>query len=331
MKKLIAAALALSTLLFVGCGGDDDDPPPPPGPITITAGTGTAPAIPLVPHDAAWNAVTATTIPLATNRVLPVSPMRTPTGPSKALSAPSTVAMQAIKSGGHLFLRFQWLDLEGVSMERDNWAFDTLQAGFNFRHRTQNGEDQLWVSFAGMPDNVWDTWNWRVLTTAQVGRAEDGRTLDKVTTWDDGANPSAYPNSDNDPARPVKIHETEWAFEGDILLLTETIPSQQGVGGEDNWYDGQKVPGWFINDLNVWAEDTTSRWDVWAAYDFDASYMYTVVMVRDLTTGQLDDLDLAEISRATVRIGVFDDYDDPDWTGGNTRRAFSADFWLVLP
>ncbi len=332
MKKLIAAAMALSTLFFVGCGDDDDDGPPADTTITVTAGIGTAPAIPLVYDDAAWDAVAVTSIPISTSGSLPVSPGKSPLGPSKALAAPSSVDLQAIKSGGHLFLRFQWDDAD-LSMQRENWAFSSAP-GFNF-NPSGNGEDQLWVSFDGLPSGGWDTWNWRVLTTAQVGRAEDGTTQNKVTTWDDGVNPSAYLNSDNDPSRPVKIHTTQWDFMGDVLLQSETIPSGQGIGGEANWTEGQTVPGWYINDLNDWDSDNSSRWDVRTVYDYDPGIgipgRYTVVLARDLATGDNEDLDMGDLGRVKTRIGVFDDFDDLDYVGGSSQRAFSADFWLVLP
>jgi hypothetical protein len=332
MKKLIAAAMALSTLFFVGCGDDDDGPPPPP-PLTVTADTTAAPASPLVYDDAVWNTVASTSIPISTSGSLPVSPGKSPLGPSKALAVPASVDLQAIKKDGRLYLRFQWND-NTLSMQRDNWAF-SLVPGFNFNPQDQNGEDQLWVSFDGLPSGGWDTWNWRVLTTGQVNRAEDGTVLDGDTTWDDGVNPSAYPNRDNDPSRPVKIHTTQWDFMGDVLLQSETIPSGQGIGGEDNWTEDQTVPGWYINDLNDWDSDNSSRWEVPAVYNYDPGIgnpgRYTLVLARDLATGDDEDLDMADLGRVKTRIGIFDDFDNLEETGGSSQRAFSGDFWLVLP
>ncbi|MCK4373437.1 MAG: hypothetical protein KAW61_09820, partial [candidate division Zixibacteria bacterium] len=183
MKKLIVAAMALSTMFFVGCGGDDDDNGNGDTTITVTADTTAAPASPLVYNDAVWTSVASTSIPISTSGSLPVSPGKSPMGPSKALAAPSSVDLQAIKKDGRLYLRFQWNDYS-LSMQRDNWKMLHLD-DFNFFHNDGlNGEDQLWVSFEGAPSGGWDTWNWRVLTTGQVNRAEDGTVIDGDTTWD---------------------------------------------------------------------------------------------------------------------------------------------------
>ncbi|MCK4461343.1 MAG: hypothetical protein KAW46_06035 [candidate division Zixibacteria bacterium] len=332
MKKLIVAAMALSTMFFVGCGGDDDDNGNGDTTITVTADTTAAPASPLVYNDAVWTSVASTSIPISTSGSLPVSPGKSPLGPSKALAAPSSVDLQAIKKDGRMYLRFQWNDYS-LSMQRDNWAISDLD-NYNFALDTSYGEDQLWISFEGLPSGGWDTWNWRVLTTGQVNRAEDGTVIDGDTTWDEGTNPSAYPNSDNDPYRPVKIHGDEWQFTGDVLLQSETVAVMEGYAGRNNWTKGQTVPGWYINDLNDWDSDNSSRWDVQAVYNYDPGIggpgRYTVVLARDLSGGA-EDLDMSETGRVKARIGIFDDYDYLESVGGDTKRKFSGDFWLALP
>ncbi len=338
MKKLIVAAMALSTLFFVGCGGDDDDGPPPDTTITVTADTMTAPATPLVYDDTVWTSVATTSIPISTSGSLPVSPGKSPLGPSKALAAPSSVDLQAIKKGGRLYLRFQWDDAT-LSMQRDNWRMID-SANFNFAHDTLYGEDQLWVSFEGTPSGGWDTWNWRVLTTGQLNLAEDGSVSSGDTTWDDGANRAAFLNPIRnvmDSVRPRYVHIDEWQFTGDILLKSQRLDLDtaynQVLASRHNWNLEQTVPGWYINDDDIdW--DAESRWEIQAVYNYDPGTgnpgRYTLVLARDLS-GSTDDLDMSEVSRVKTRIGIFDDFDNLEETGGSSQRAFSADFWLVLP
>ena len=217
MKKIIVAAMALSTLFFVGCGGDDDDNGNGDTTITVTADTTAAPATPLVYNDPVWNSVQATTIGIAGGTPLPVGPTKSPMGPDKALAVPASVDLQAIKKGGRLYLRFQWVDSE-LSMQRDNWKLNDID-GFNFSTRIGDiDEDQIFVMFEGAPDGGWDTWNWRVLTTGQVNLAE-GMTYDSETLDpDDGGKVTALLNKTGpDDSRPVYIHEDKSDFIGAVL------------------------------------------------------------------------------------------------------------------
>ena len=335
MKKLIVAAMALSTLFFVGCGGDDDDNGPPPDTtITVTADTTAAPATPLVYNDPVWNSVQATTISIAGGTPLPVGPTKSPMGPSKALVVPASVNLQAIKRGGRLYLRFQWDDSD-YSMQRDNWLLDEIE-NFNFSPRYGYiHEDQIFVMFEGAPGGGWDTWNWRVLTTGQVNLAE-GMTYDSDTLdSDDGGKVTALLNKvGTDNRRPIYIHEDKAGFTGDVLYLQETIPAHEGVGAP-GWTTEHTVPGWVIDSTihQQLAVTPESRWDIEAVHVYDVGIgtpnRYTLVLARDLQGFPNDDLDMTEESRLKTRIGVFDDQMDITQTG--TGRAFSADFWLALP
>ena len=340
MKRFLVTAAMLSALMWIGCGGDDDEKPPPDNTIVVTADTMTAPAIPLVYNDAAWNSVAATTIPLSTGSNLPVSPMKTPLGPSKALSAPDSVAIQAIKKGGRLYLRFQWDDGD-LSMKRDVWRLETID-GLNFAHDSTdvNGEDQLWILFDGAPDG-WDAWSWRVLTTAPANLAEDGAIAGGDTIWDAGSNRVSSPNpqlSLYDPKHPRFIHTDRWLFTGDVLNASDRMDLTVGnnyvafLQGANNWTVGQNVPGWYFNNEVDWdavnLSHDDSRWDVRAAYSYDVEAGYTLVLSRDLA-GEDDDLDMSEQSRVTVRIGILDGYKSLD--PGDTRRKFSGNFYLELP
>ena len=330
MKKLIVAAMALSTLFFVGCGDDDDDDPPPDTTITVTADTTAAPATPLTYNDAVWNSVTPTTIALSQTFTLPVAPLRSPLGPSKSLTAPDSVDVQAIKKHGRLYLRLVWTDTDS-SMQRDVWAYD--QPFFNFIHQSYLGEDQVFVLFEGATLTGWDLWNWRVLTTGTMNRAEDGRMVDSNILWDDGPNRVASPNPSGDQLdkRPTYVHQDEWLFTGDILLKSERkLVTWEVTQNDDNWSNTMTVPGWIINDEGIdW--DAESRWEVQAAYNYSAGE-YTLVMTRSLTAREVEkDLDMTELGRIKTKIGIFDDDDDLSWNSSSSQRKFSADFWLVLP
>jgi hypothetical protein len=335
VKKFIVSAIALSTLLWVGCGDDDDDDPPPvDNTVTVTANTTTAPATPLVYNDAVWNNVTATSITLSTGNALPVSPVKTPMGPDKSLSAPSTVDLQAIKKGGRLYLRFQWEDAT-LSMQREAWEFMETE-DFNFQRQTHLHEDQLYVLFEDTSTG-WDMWNWRVLTTGQMGFAEDGTIISGDTTWDAGLNRTASTNEPRGGAndtRPKYVHQDEHLFTGDVLLKSEQlVVTQDVIDGNDNWTPDQTVPGWIINDDVDWANITESRWDVQAVYNYDHGIgnpgLYTLVMVRDLTAHE-DDLDMSELTRVKTRVGILDDFLELGG-GGSSQRKFSVNFWLALP
>lgn len=332
MKKFLVSAIALSTMLWIGCGGDDeDDPLPVDNTVTVTADTTAAPATPLVYNDAVWNNVTATSITLGTGNPLPVSPVKTPLGPDKSLNAPSSVDFQAIKKDGRLYLRFQWTD-PTLSMQRRVWKFKDTDA-FNFEPQTHLYEDQLYVLFEDST-NGWDMWNWRVLTTGQMGFAEDGTISSGDTTWDAGLNRVASTNEPRggvDDTRPKYVHQDEHLFTGDVLLKSERLVVTQDVmNRNDNWTPDQTVPGWIINDDVDWGNITESRWDVRAVHNYDPNTdQYTLVMARDLNAHE-DDLDMLELTRVRTRIGILDDYLELGG-GGSSQRKFSVDFWLDLP
>lgn len=326
MKKLIVSAVALSTLLWVGCGSDDDDPPPPDTTVTVTADTMTAPAMPLVYNDPVWDDVTATSISLL-DPPMPVGPLKTPMGPDKSLNAPSSVDLQAIKKGDRLYLRIQWTDAS-LSMQREQWTY-SLEQGFSF---TINdiGEDQVIALFEGGPGFGWDLWNWRVLTTGIQNKAEDGTWLDGDTVWDAGLNRIATKNATNDIHTPPWFHSSRWEFTGDVLYRSEKISRDSAMtGGTDSWVIGQTVPGWWIDDEVDWTTITESRWDIEAGYNYDSTAdRYTLVMARDMAAHE-DDIDMSVLSRIKTRIGILDN--SLDFGRGSSQRAFSADFWLALP
>ena len=332
MKKLIVSAVALSALFWVGCGDDDDDPPPVETTVTVTADTMTAPATPLVYNDDVWDDVTATSITLSTATALPVAPLRTPLGPNKALAAPSTVDVQAIKKGGRLYLRFQWTDSD-LSMQRDNWLLYDV-ANFNFAPQIHLGEDQVVALFEGDSISGWDMWNWRVLTTGSQNKAEDGSMLDGATIWDAGANHVAYKNATpGDNSSPQRFPNIQWEFTGDLLYKSDTVTRSQALPLRYNWDLNQTVPGWYIDDEMNWAAITESRWDIEAVYNYAVGIgvpnLYTLVMARDLTAHE-DDVDMSELTRIKTRVGILDNY-YLDLGDGSSQRAFSEDFWLNLP
>ncbi|MDH3890590.1 MAG: hypothetical protein OEV49_05865 [candidate division Zixibacteria bacterium] len=331
MKKLIVSTIALSTLLWIGCG-DDDEVIPGDNSITVTPGTTVAPAWPLVYNDAAWDDVTATTISLSTGAALPVGPIKSPLGPDKSLAAPSSVDLQAIKIGDRLYLRFQWADASR-SIQRDNWELNNNET-FRFTwYEGTRGEDEVFAMFEGAPGGGWDTWNWRLLTTGTQNLAEDLTFRNDSLIADAGANSVAFqnrPKSINDPTQPTYVDSSEWEFTGDVMYSNHMRNLDIWVqANARNWTVGQTVPGWYIVAGVDWENIDESRWDVRTAHHFDEQAgQWTVVMSRTLA-GSTDDVSMANISRIKTRIGVLDNY--TDIAPGSSQRAFSADFWIALP
>lgn len=333
MKKLIVSTLALSTLLWIGCGGDDDD-----GggggdnTITVTADTMIAPAMPLVYNDAAWDDVTATSISLSGGAPLPVGSVKSPLGPDKSLSAPSSVDLQAIKKNDTLFLRFQWNDAM-QSLQRDNWELNDSVAFTFTPYEDSRGEDQAFAMFEGAPGGGWDTWNWRLLTTGTQNFAEDLTFRNDSLVADSGLNVTAVRNgakSLNEQDKPFWVHELEWEFTGDIMFKSELKENDIWVHANSRrWPRLQTVPGWYIVDDVNWENISESRWDVRTSHNYDdQAGLWTVVMSRSLT-GSSDDVNMTNLDRIKTRIGILD-----NWTKiatGSSQRAFSVDFWLALP
>ncbi len=332
MKKLFVSAIALSALLWIGCGDDDDNGDDGDNLITVTASTLIAPAMPLVCNDTAWDDVTATSISLKTGNPLPVGPVKTPLGPDKSLAVPPSVDLQAIKKDGRLYLRFQWAD-NSRSIHRDNWELNNTET-FRFTwYENSRGEDEAIAMFDGAPGGGWDTWNWRLLTTGTYNFAEDYTYRNDSLIVDAGLNPMAYQNlpmNFQDPTKPHWVDMTEWEFTGDILWKSNLKDNDHWVqANASRWTLGQTVPGWYIVDDVDWENISESRWDVRTSHYWDeAGEQWTVVMSRTLL-GSSDDVNMTDLTRIKTRIGILDNY--TDFNPGSSQRAFSGDFWLALP
>ena len=332
MKKIFGLLLILPLLLFVGCGSDDDDDDGNGGNGTVTlqevtANTSvSAPTLSSV-NETVWNNVTPAAVDVSTATLPPTV--------AGVASASDSVYVQAIKTGGDLYLRLQWSDSDN-DLWLHNWTI--LDDNYNFTHYVNLGrdEDMLLVMFDGAADG-WDTWRWGSLTTGYVDVAE-GMTWDgSELVSDSGANEVAKVNPEF-AGRPKYVHETKAAFTGDVLYIDDTTSAYMtGNASNDGWAVGtQTVPGYLIDTAIVtWITGNPphpeSRWDSEAISSY-SSGTYTVVMKRSLAgsndIGSVDDLDMSELTRVKAKIGIFDNQIDID--AGSSNRGFTADFWLNL-
>ncbi|MFH1687398.1 MAG: hypothetical protein ABIE70_07740 [bacterium] len=321
MKQLFLAVSVLA-LLLVGCGSDDKgtDNGDPVLPSVTASTTATAPAMTSV-NEATWAGVTETALKISAS-IVP------PTASAKVSTLTDSIHVKAIKTGGRLYLRLQWSD-DSLHMDRDVWQMVDPD-NFNFTHlnvgESSYKEDQLYVLFEDQTNATWDTWNWRVLTTAQKSAAEDMSYDGSTLVEDQGSSPAAFENQP-EGSRPSRVHVREHEFTGQVMSYDSTVSSSQALPGRLNWTVGQTVPGWFLASYELPREE--SRWDVDAIYEYDAAGdKYTVVLARDLA-GQSDDLDMSQMARVKVKLAVLDNV--KNLLSGSARRGLTEDFWLVLP
>lgn len=332
MKQIFLTMLLLP-LLLIGCGGDDNGTDPGNGdPVVseVTASTtATAPAMTSV-NEATWNNVTATAIEILPSEF-------PPTSAGKISTLADSIYVKAIVASGRLYLRLEWDD-DSLHMDCETWIL--TDSNMNFNHMVNsvyNGEDQLYVMFEDSGNSLWDTWNWRVLTTATANRAEGLTYNGTEFTGDNGASQVGWQNISGDiyDKRPKYIHKDMYEFTGRIMYIEDIVESKDGMGNPNSWTIGQTVPGYFIDTSILkpgWQLE--SRWDIEAIYDYSStSGRYVVVLTRDLD-GFSDDLDLTDLTRVKVKIGIVDNLTTIQGRNsilvGNDRRGMTKDFWLIL-
>lgn len=324
MKKLIPIAVVLSLAILSGCSDDQapTEPPPDPAPPRVVANkTVGAPTLSSV-DEAVWSSVA--------EYAINVSKQNSPKLPGPASSiVTDSIFVKAIVSGGELFLRIE-LDDDSLNQLKDHNSI-TDSSNVNFVVNDLAHEDQLYVLFAGLPNNASDVWSWRALETAPAGLAE-GYTLRNDTLFRDAGGQIVALSNAAFNGRPPWVHKDGSAFTGPVLYLEDRDATSNHLS--DIWLRNQIVPGYYIDTLvrNRVHPDSAlkqSRWDIFTVHSYDAvNDRLTIVLKRKLDTGwQPEDLVLAD--SVQVRIGVFDDQED-FFLGNNSQRGFTDLFWLIL-
>jgi hypothetical protein len=334
MRKLVGFFLLIALSLWMGCGDDDGtDPTPVPVPRVVVAQPGVAPSLDNA-DDGVWSSVIAKGIAVSATNVPKVAV-------GKAAAVPDSVYVKAIVHNDSLYVRLVWDDASH-DIWRDRYEVDTIEIGFvRFFHdccedNAINREDQLFIMFAGLPDNAYDTWNWRSLTTA-VGRLAEGMTYQNGSLEPDSTDLGTAPAIRHTPmqgtSQPQYMRNDSSEFDG-YVLYTEYNPPYELVSldaGSEGWEKGQIIPGWLI-DTSVFNRSSIirgSRWDIRSASKYDSSATeYTVMLCRPLDTGFSDDLNMLALDSVKAKIGVLDNQIAVG-TGG-TRRGFSGDLWFIL-
>lgn len=330
MKKILCTLLLLPIVLLFACSSDDDESTNP----TITtprlvAATGTKPNSAGSPNDAAWTPVNGLNITLNASGSL-----AKPYATTMSASAATTINVKALVADDTLFMRFEWAD-DSQHVWRDAWTLSNL-SGYNF---TQNmvgfNEDQLFVMFTAVDSNWADVWNWRALTTEGGRLAEGYNYANGQLARDAGGQKLADENITRpiyDEHRPRWVHQTQSAFTGFFLYLSET-DSTNGLVFDDNWQVGMTVPGYVIDDAVPGRVFNTpeSRWDTWTAafYDADAD-KYQLALAHGMNNGFADDLDFTALDSVKIKIVVQDNRDELSATN-SSQQSSSNDFWLILP
>lgn len=315
-KALLWLAPLLLLSVIGGCG--DDDPPPDNRTRVSVAAPATAPSLTDV-DDAVWNTITPKAVPLATT---------TAPKPAAGHAVPTSLNMQAARSGGSLYLRISWVD-STMDVWRDAWEIlNDSVVPFDVRRLDQaNSEDQLFVLFAGLADGAYDTWNWRSLTTGASFLAE-GATFRNDSLIVDGPGTTVYETfRDNEDVmqRPLSMHQDSSDWTGYALYEEAAVPAPTI---SDAGFDiGDLIPGYILDSSIVSrsAAQRGSRWDVRTISGWDSG-IYTVVLSRPMNTGFTEDLAIAD--SVAVRFGVLDN--QLSINIGGTSRAFSGPIWLIF-
>jgi len=339
MKRFTLFGLLLLPVLMFGCSGDDDDnggngPVGPPRVVAFHASS----ALTLTDvDDVLWGSATATDVEVESTPLAPGIPGRSERRLATAIS--DQVSVKAVTYNDTLYLRITWSDAT-FDVWRDRYmVIDTALGLLRFTQDTiVSKEDQLMVMFSGLADNGWDSWHWRVLTTAikensggQLEGFAEGKTLRDGSLTTDGGNVVIALR--NQPiaqgfVQPSKMHEDSSEFNGFILFLDESVDLDATSGG---WSVGQFIPGWRIDSTVAGStKDATrlSRWDTRAVADWsDGADQYVLVLCRPLDTGFQDDLVMAD--SAKVRVGITNNLDFV-FDQGSTKQGFTPEFWIIF-
>ena len=327
MKQVNLIFALLIAVIWIGCGGGSTGPNGDDPPIVTRVVANTSVAEPTLssPDESMWSSVTATTVNLDRS-----GPIAKPL--PKAALVPASVSVKAIVKNSKLYMRFEWTD-DSLHIWRDHWTLIN-NSSFNFTRNDIFNEDNFFAMFTKPGQDWYDTWNWRVLTTAPAGLAEGYTFSSGTLTRDAGSQILSIQNINPfDPNRPKWIHQDKSQFTGPILYKSQTFEPQDIGDFGAGWIPQMKVAGWII-DLSVLEnlqQNPQSRWDITTASSYDAdSDVYKLVMSRALNSGFDDDMNMAGEDSVQVRLGVLDDRDELSQYN-SSQQGFSNSFWLILP
>jgi hypothetical protein len=276
------------------------------------------------PFDQLWDSVDVDTVPLR----------RSGSIINSIAALPTHCEVQVIRTGEKLFIRCGWSDPE-LHLQVKPWRVTATDGRPRFRRDSlayDFGEDQLLIMFDGAPLGGWDTWRWMAYRTGTVGLAE-GLTYRNGSFTVDAHTAAIYrDNFVTEDSLPKYVSINGPAFVGDTLYLAET--SEDPGSFVSGWTFNQLVPGYVIDSAAARQvkANPQSRWDILAAWDYDAAEGYhTVVLSRKLNTGFApgEDLNMAGLDSVAVRIGMLDDL--PDLLPNNSsQQAFTSELVLKL-
>lgn len=308
MRRSIIVIMVLSVALWIACSSSDDETPPT-GPTDtrdrvyayVTTSVPTMDSV----NDTLWDSATVYTLDLnGSGAVI-----------SKIAAAPSSIELQVIKTNDKLFCRYVWDDSDH-SQRMDYCHVHVVVVDYLPDFNSNIGvffEDQLLMMFDGVAGSGYDTWNWRALTTAPLGLAGG------ATYYPDGD--SLIPDLStriiadtirNPDHRLEFVHKSGPAFAGQMVLFKEdAIQSPYLDSTHWVWVQDTYFPKWML-DREVAeaakADVSERRWDILAVSEYDADLnQYTLVMCRDLNTGDDGDLNMAGLDSLMAYVGAVDD------------------------
>lgn len=324
MKKFLLAGSLLSLLGTFGCSSDDtpNGPGTDPIPTVQVTALSSAPNLTAV-GDNVWNTLPITGIDISTLN----APKEVP---AKIASMTDSIWVQAGTFNDSLYLKIWWNDGSHDIMADAYRVLDTITGNATWDHDLFRDEDHLLVMFAGLPNDAWDTWHWRSLTTAYSYLAE-GQTFSGgiLTPDNDTSTMKAVWENEEIPGTtlPSFIHEDASAFTGQILYRGDEISL---TGNTTGWTIGDLVPGWMV-DTSTYKQPESlrrSRWDIRSTFEYNIELnRYTVVMCRPMA-GYSDDLSFTVGDTVTSKIGITDDLDDIGESGSG--RGFTKQFLFIF-
>ncbi len=356
MKKLIPFSVVLLLGLWIGCGDDEPIGPEEPTVVRVIANTTVSAPTLSSADEQVWATVDSFRVEVAQANNPKLRP------PEAASVPPLDIYVQAIKKADNLYLRLRWSDSTFDAYPAHYFCTKAISP-IEFSHEPLPPayEDQIFVMFDRAPEEGYDVWNWRVLTTGAGGLGRGYTYSDDILVEDAVGTASDSTVADSNPPYfkwPTYAHKDTSDFDYYILYTTDTlkytdtlyIDIDTVIIGEDppdtifdttaitfplttGWELDQKVPGWLIDSsfASRTDEERGSRWDIKAVsiYDDDAA-QYRVVLCRKLNTdfSVNEDIDLSAMDSVKVKIGIYDNQEE--FGQPSNRRGFSDDFWIIL-
>ena len=353
MKKLIPISVVLLLGLWIGCGDDESiNGPEEPTAVRVIANTTVSAPTLSSADEQVWAGVDSFRVEVAKDN----SPKLRP---PEAAAIPPDIYVQAIKKADNLYLRLQWSD-STFNAYPDHYFCTKAISPIEFSHEPLPPayEDQIFVMFDRAPEEGYDVWNWRVLTTGAGGFGRGYTYSDDILVEDAVGTASDSTVADSNPPYnpwPTYAHKDTSDFDYYILYTTDTLKYTDTlyinvdtvIYGDPpdtifdttaitfplttGWELNQKVPGWLIDSSFASLPDSArgSRWDIKAVsvYD-DVALEYRVVLCRKLNTTFTDDIDLSAMDSVKVKTGIYDNQEE--FGQPSNRRCFIDDFWIIL-